>query len=128
MIGPAGGTVEIGVHRLVIPAGALSEPVAITGELTAGPLVAVDFSPQGLTFAKPVLLQIAYSHCRQVAFDGRGGGNGGGSDGGGSGVRHGVAYVDSDESVLERLQSTDDGNGAVVQTWITHFSRYAITY
>jgi hypothetical protein len=35
-IGSAGGSIRVGPHTLVVPAGALSAPVAITGELRTG--------------------------------------------------------------------------------------------
>jgi hypothetical protein len=146
VIGPAGGTFEMGEHRLVIPEGALTKEVVITGELTTGPLVAVDFSPHGLTFKKPVLLQLAYNHCQssEASFgsghqDGQGSGNdedddeddgdddGDGGDGRGT-SRHEVVYVGLDESILERLPSTDDDNGGAVSAWLSHFSRYAVYY
>jgi hypothetical protein len=131
VIGAAGGTIEMGEHRLVIPKGALSKPVVITGELTTGPLVAVDLSPHGLTFAKPVLLQVGYSHCQQAAFDGDDDGedeDDDDDDGAGPSVRHEVVYVGADETVLERVPSTDDEGGAAVSAWLSHFSRYAVYY
>ena len=112
------------------------KPVVITGELTTGPLVAVDFSPHGLTFAKPVLLQMAYTQCGTAgaAFDSEGDGKGdGNNDGKGDGhhkhgSRHEVVYVGPDEGILEHLPSTDDALGAAVSAWLSHFSRYAVYY
>src|SRR5438445_4899347 len=66
-IGPAGGSIRSsdGVMTLKIPAGALSAPVAIS--LTPAPNgaphavgSAYDLSPDGLAFAKPALLSLAY--------------------------------------------------------------------
>jgi hypothetical protein len=86
IIGPEGGTIDMGVHQLVVPQGALSEDVVITGELTTGPLVAVDLLPHGLTFQKPVLLRMAYNHCESLQAslqeeDGEGEGDGAEGDG-----------------------------------------------
>jgi hypothetical protein len=52
-----GGTLSIpaaGV-TVVVPRGALSEPTVITMTARAGSLVAYDFAPHGITFAKPLV-------------------------------------------------------------------------
>jgi hypothetical protein len=56
-IGGAGGTLSIpqaGV-TVVVPAGALAAPTTITMTARAGTLVAYDFAPHGITFAKPLV-------------------------------------------------------------------------
>lgn len=56
-IGSEGGLLaipEAGVSVLV-PPGALSEPTAITMTARAGSLVAYDFAPHGVTFARPLV-------------------------------------------------------------------------
>jgi hypothetical protein len=56
-IGSAGGTLSIpaaGV-TVTIPKGALSAPTVITMTARAGKMVAYDFSPHGVTFAKPLV-------------------------------------------------------------------------
>jgi hypothetical protein len=55
-IGSTGGTLSIpqaGV-TVTIPAGALSAPTLITMTARSGSLVAYDFAPHGITFAKPL--------------------------------------------------------------------------
>jgi hypothetical protein len=55
-IGSAGGTIaipEAGVSVLV-PQGALDKPTVITMTARSGELVAYDFAPHGITFAKPL--------------------------------------------------------------------------
>jgi hypothetical protein len=55
-IGSAGGTIAIpaaGVS-VVVPQGALANPTVITMTARAGDLVAYDFAPHGITFAKPL--------------------------------------------------------------------------
>ena len=55
-IGSAGGTIAIpaaGVS-VVVPQGALAKPTVITMTARAGALVAYDFAPHGITFAKPL--------------------------------------------------------------------------
>ena len=57
-IGASGGTLSIpaaGV-TVVVPQGALSSPTVITMTARAGSLVAYDFAPHGITFAKPLTL------------------------------------------------------------------------
>lgn len=56
-IGSTGGTLTIpaaGV-TVTVPAGALSSPTLITMTARAGRLVAYDFAPHGITFAKPLV-------------------------------------------------------------------------
>lgn len=56
-IGATGGTLSIpaaGV-TVVVPAGALSAPTLITMTARKGSLVAYDFAPHGITFAKPLV-------------------------------------------------------------------------
>ena len=58
VIGTAGGLLSIpqaGV-TVVIPAGAVSSPTQFTMTARAGSLVAYDFAPHGITFAKPLVL------------------------------------------------------------------------
>jgi hypothetical protein len=56
VIGADGGTLAIpqaGV-TVVVPKGALAQPTTITMTARAGSLVAYDFAPHGITFAKPL--------------------------------------------------------------------------
>ncbi|MEP6992425.1 MAG: hypothetical protein ABJA80_15945 [bacterium] len=56
-IGYAGGTLSIpaaGV-KVTIPVGALSSPTLITMTARSGSLLAYDFAPHGITFAKPLV-------------------------------------------------------------------------
>jgi hypothetical protein len=58
-IGSEGGTLSIpqaGVS-VVVPRGALAQPTTITMTARAGSLVAYDFAPHGITFAKPLVFQ-----------------------------------------------------------------------
>ena len=50
-VGPAGGTILVGPHRLVIPAGALASPVLITAEAPSDSVNSVRLLPHGLDFA-----------------------------------------------------------------------------
>lgn len=58
-IGTAGGTLSIpqaGV-TVTVPSGALSQNTVITMTARAGKMVAYDFAPHGVTFAKPLVFQ-----------------------------------------------------------------------
>ena len=59
VIGPDGGSIKItqAGGKIDIPAGALSAPTTITMTALAGPNVAYEFQPHGLTFAQPVKVQ-----------------------------------------------------------------------
>jgi hypothetical protein len=59
IIGPNGGAIKINAAggKIEVPAGALSEPTTITMTALAGPNVAYEFQPHGLTFAQPVKIQ-----------------------------------------------------------------------
>jgi len=63
-IGIAGGILSAGPHKLVIPAGALSQPTTITMTLPTGLGVnAVKFQPEGLRFQVPAVLTMSYANC-----------------------------------------------------------------
>ena len=57
VIGGAGGTLSIPAAGVMVtvPMGALIAPVTITMTARAGTLVAYDFAPHGITFAKPLV-------------------------------------------------------------------------
>jgi len=59
VIGPNGGSIKINQAggKIDIPAGALSDTVTITMTALAGPNVAYEFQPHGITFAQPVKIQ-----------------------------------------------------------------------
>ena len=59
VIGPNGGSIKINEAggKIDIPAGALSAPTTITMTALAGPNVAYEFQPHGITFAQPVKVQ-----------------------------------------------------------------------
>ncbi len=47
VVGPLGGIVIVGTHRLVIPAGALQQSITITAEQVPGRVNSVRFLPKG---------------------------------------------------------------------------------
>ena len=56
-IGSSGGTLSIPLAgvTVTVPSGALSSPTVITMTARAGSLLAYDFAPHGITFAKPLV-------------------------------------------------------------------------
>jgi hypothetical protein len=110
VVGPEGGILNVGSHQLVIPRGALSRPVKITGEQVSGKTNSVRFSPEGLQFERPAVLTMTYSNCALVLLQKK------------------IVYTDEQLKVLEVLRSLDLFRGKTVSAPIDHFSRYAVAY
>jgi hypothetical protein len=109
IVGPAGGDLSIGPHKLSIPRGALSRDVVITGEMPVSLIVSVKLSPHGLTFLKQPTLTLSYKHCLRP-----------------SEFQEQVAYIDDDQTILEWPRSLDrDG---LISAWLDHFSGYAVAH
>ncbi|HET9425810.1 MAG TPA: hypothetical protein VFO55_10595 [Gemmatimonadaceae bacterium] len=66
LIGPAGGTLWIGRHRLIVPAGALTKKVLISGTVPEGRPFEIDLQPHGLEFRKAAGLLLDASSCTDV--------------------------------------------------------------
>jgi hypothetical protein len=111
IIGPAGGTLHIGDHELVIPRGALTEEQLITGEARTSSLVDVEFEPEGLQFQRPAQLTLSYKHCQVPAA-----------------LDLLVAYLGVGNKILEFPTSKDYRSYSEVTGEINHFSRYAVAY
>lgn len=109
VIGPLGGSLVVGDHELVVPAGALSQNVTISGTRVSGSVAEVDFQPHGLKFAKPATLRLSYSVCKTSQKN-----------------VQSIVYVDDAQQILESPQSTDDAKTDKVTAWINHFSGYAV--
>jgi hypothetical protein len=112
VIGSAGGALQVGPHRLVIPAGALPGDVAITGEVISGTVNSVRFSPAGLRFAAPASLTMSYGNCPLARLL----------------PLKKVAYTDDGLGILAVLRSLDNLARSEVTGRLDHFSRYAISY
>jgi hypothetical protein len=111
IIGPQGGTLQVGDHELVIPRGALNQEQVIVAEAPTSSLVQVEFSPEGLTFASPARLTLSYKRC-QVPAD--------------SDLL--LAYLGHGNRILELPPAQDFREGSEVIGQIDHFSRYAVAY
>jgi hypothetical protein len=112
-IGPAGGVINVGVHTLTIPAGALSEPVTITAVAPSGTVNHVEFWPEGLQFQKSASLTMSYANCNLL----------------GSLAPKRIAYTSTDLSkIFYYLLSIDDLLGKKVTGKVDHFSDYAVSW
>jgi hypothetical protein len=112
IIGPEGGTLQFGLHRITIPAGALATRTVITAEAPTSLMVTADFSPHGLQFQQDVELRLDYSRCTQPLLPGA----------------FQVVYLDDLLKVLETPQSEDYRSSKWIRSWLHHFSKYAVAY
>jgi hypothetical protein len=107
-IGTAGGTIAVGPHTLVIPAGALSRTVTITATIRSESVNRVHFEPSGLQFAKPATLTMSYANCALSVLPRR------------------IVYVERDLDIISTLVSLDNVLTRRVSARIEHFSDYAV--
>ena len=110
VVGVNGGTVVVGTHRLVIPAGALSRNYTIRAEQVPHRVNSVRLSPEGLRFAKPAKLTLSYSNCSPLLLLKR------------------VVHPDDLLRILEPIPSLDNLGTKTVTADIRHFSRYAVAW
>lgn len=110
VIGPDGGQLMVGNHKLTILSGALSTEVAITMEQIEGTVNSVRFSPEGLQFAVPAILSLSYKNCPPVWHSKR------------------IVYTDESLTILDVMPSLDVNRASQVRGLIDHFSRYAVAY
>jgi hypothetical protein len=110
VVGTDGGTIYVGTHKLVIPAGALQSSYTIRAEQVTHRVNSVRFSPEGLRFAKPAKLTLSYSNCSPLLLLKR------------------VVYTDELLRILELIPSIDNLATKSVTGDIRHFSRYAVAW
>jgi hypothetical protein len=109
-VGINGGTIYVGTHRLVIPAGALSRTYTIRAEQVTGRVNSVRFSPEGLRFARPAKLTLSYANCSPLLLLKR------------------IVYTNELLGILELIPSLDNIRTKTVTGDIRHFSRYAVAW
>lgn len=109
VVGPQGGTIRVGQHKLEIPRNALRRPTVITAERPTEKVASVRFSPHGLQFERSATLTMDYSHCSYKK-------------------KNRMAYTDEQLKILEYPPSIDDRRKQHVEARIDHFSRYAVAY
>ncbi len=112
-IGSRGGTIAVGRHSLVIPAGALRSSVKITAEAISDGTNSVRFSPEGLRFARSTRLVLDYSNCPLS---------------GTLALPRKVVYTDELLKILELMPSLDYPRQKKVEGDVDHFSRYAVAW
>jgi hypothetical protein len=109
VIGPFGGTIKVGPHSLVIPAGALASNTLITATAPVGDYVQVQFEPHGLQFARPSALTLSYAQCGVL-----------------NGLTLKIVYADDQLRILEVLPSLGNVLTQSVTGKISHFSGYLL--
>ena len=112
LVGPEGGVILAGPHRLTIPSGALSDTVTITAVVPSGNVNVVRFQPEGLQFAQPAWLSMSYANCGLVP---------------GLLPRH-IAYTNNELDILELIASVPNIFSRRVTGRIEHFSGYAVAW
>jgi hypothetical protein len=114
VIGRGGGTLSVGPHTLVVPPGALSSSLTITGDVPSDTVNSIRFRPQGLQFVSghPAQLTMRYANCPLL----------------GRLLPKRIAYTTDLLRILEILLSVDNVGLQKVSAQITHFSRYAISW
>jgi len=114
VIGPRGGTINMGPHSISFPAGALSRPVTITAEVVSDSVNSVRLLPEGLHFnrGRPAVLTLSYGNCSLL----------------GRLVPKKVVYTNERLRVLDVLRSVDNILSKEVSASLEHFSRYAVAY
>jgi hypothetical protein len=110
IVGPNGGEVEFGPHKLSIPSRALSGYTVVTAEAPVSEAVEATFSPHGLAFERQVLLSLSYAHCNRPAS-----------------LQESIVYV-LDGEIVDWLPSADRDEDATVDAWIDHFSGYHVAF
>lgn len=111
-IGPAGGVLYVGPHRLFVPAGALAAPVTITAVVPSDTVNQIRFQPEGLTFEQPAYLTLSYANCNLL----------------GQLVPKRIAYTTDALDILEYLLSFDNFWTRKVTGRLEHFSTYAVAW
>ena len=112
VVGPGGGTIQVGGHSLVIPPGALLLPVTITAEAPSDAVASVRFQPEGLRFQRSATLTLDYSNCPAGRLQ----------------ILKHVAYTTDGLDILSLLLSRDNLLAMRVSADLQHFSRYAVAW
>jgi hypothetical protein len=107
-IGPEGGTLHIGRHQLIVPAGALSHATLITGSVPSDGSATIAFEPSGLKFNVPATLVFSVKGCDAPAAD------------------PSVMYIDDAGRPLEEWPAVFDREREEVTAPILHFSGYQV--
>ena len=116
-LGPRGGSISAGHHRLTVPRGVLTEPTRFTLYAPAGQEVKIELSANGEShyeFAAPVAVTISYERCARQHLPP---------------TPMTAWYVDdAGTRFLERMGGRDDRIRKTVTFRTTHFSTYLVAY
>lgn len=112
VIGPNGGTIEIGPHRLWIPRGALLTNVRIRAQMPRDTVNSLRLYPEGLQFRRSAFLTLDYSNCSLVRGL----------------LPKRIAYTTEQLRILSILLSFDNILAREVTAPLDHFSRYAVAW
>jgi hypothetical protein len=115
VIGVLGGVLEVGGHRVVMPAQAVLRPTRFTLTVPASDYMEISVVADGFpgyTFLQPVVVSISYDRCDRADLNGR---------------ELRTFYIDSrSKSVLEDMGGVDDKVARRVTFATAHFSGYAV--
>jgi hypothetical protein len=107
VVGPNGGELVVGPHRVIIPPGALTQTVEISGTVPTDNSVSIYLEPTGLQFKKPVGLILDATSCADVPD---------------------AVYVDELGVPSAYITATYSNWWHTVAAPIDHFSGYAIAF
>jgi hypothetical protein len=111
-IGPEGGVVRVGRHKLSVPPGAVADVVTITAVAPSGTVNRVAFQPEGLVFERFAHLTMSYANCDLLGVL----------------LPRQIAYVTDRLDILEYLPSVDHLLSQSVTGRLDHFSSYAVAW
>jgi hypothetical protein len=112
VIGPDGGTINIGPHSFTVPAGAVDSAVAITAVAPSGIVNRIVFQPAGLHFRHAATLTMSDANCGLLV----------------NLLSPRIAYVDDLLNILYFLPSISDARSQSVTARVRHFSDYAVAW
>lgn len=107
IIGPSGGELIVGTHRLIVPPGALNQTVEISGSAPDAETPTIFFEPHGLQFKKPAGLILDASSCTDVPD---------------------VVYLNEIGVVSEPIPAIYSTLWRTIAVPIDHFSGYAVAF
>ena len=107
IIGPSGGELIVGNHRLIVPAGALAQTIQISGSAPAAETPTIFLEPHGLQFRRPAGLILDASNCTDVPS---------------------VVYLNDIGGVSEPIPATYSTLWRTIAVPIDHFSGYAVAF
>ncbi len=110
-IGPEGGTLTVGIHKLVVPPLALTNTVNITAVAPSDTVNLVRFGPNGLVFQHPAFLVMSYANCKVRLID-----------------SPRIAQVTDGLDLLAYVLSLNDFLTKRVIGQLNHFSGYAMSW